>query len=73
MTTMTFLSASISIMGTATARDWPTHAHDNQRSSVTDEQLSPPLSLQWTYEPSFPPARGWRRLSGRCLGEGGLF
>jgi outer membrane protein assembly factor BamB len=61
MTTMTFLSASISIMGTATARDWPTHAHDNQRSSVTDEQLSPPLSLQWTYEPSFPPARGWPR------------
>ena len=43
------------------AEDWPTHAHDNQRSSVTDEQLSPPLSLQWTYEPSFPPARGWPR------------
>ena len=43
------------------AEDWPTHAHDNQRSSVTDEQLSPPLSLQWTYEPPFPPARGWPR------------
>ena len=61
MTTMIVLSASIPFMGTATARDWPTHAHDNQRSNVTDEQLPLPLSLQWTYEPSFPPARGWPR------------
>ena len=45
----------------ASAGDWPTHAHDNQRSSVTDEQLVSPLSLQWTYEPSFPPAKGWPR------------
>ena len=44
-----------------TAGDWPTHAHDNQRSSVTDEKLVPPLSLQWIYEPSFPPAKGWPR------------
>ncbi|SVC83208.1 uncharacterized protein METZ01_LOCUS336062, partial [marine metagenome] len=44
-----------------TAEDWPTHAHDNRRSSVTDEQLSPALSLQWTYQRSFPPAKGWPR------------
>jgi len=60
LATAAFLSPSIGVW-TATAGDWPTHAHDNQRSSVTDEQLSPPLSLQWIYKPSFPPAKGWPR------------
>ena len=58
---MVILWSCIVTLIRAPAKDWPTHAHDNQRSSVTGEQLSPPLSLQWTYEPSFPPARGWPR------------
>lgn len=44
-----------------TAEDWLTHAHDNRRSSKTNEQLPPPLSLQWTDEPSFPSVNGWPR------------
>ncbi|MCP4814563.1 MAG: PQQ-binding-like beta-propeller repeat protein, partial [Planctomycetaceae bacterium] len=41
------------------AGDWPTYAHDNQRTGITTENLSPPLALQWVFEPAFPPAQGW--------------
>ncbi len=41
------------------AEDWPTYAHDNQRTGVTAEELSPPLGLAWIFEPAFPPAEGW--------------
>ncbi len=41
------------------ATDWPTFAHDNQRTSVTDESLVPPLNLQWIYEAPARPAAGW--------------
>jgi len=43
----------------ARAEDWPTYAHDNQRTGITSEKLSGPLSLAWTFEPAFPPAEGW--------------
>ncbi len=39
--------------------DWPTFAHDSQRSYVTDEALKPPLHLQWVYDAPAPPAAGW--------------
>ncbi|HUT32471.1 MAG TPA: PQQ-binding-like beta-propeller repeat protein [Planctomycetota bacterium] len=43
----------------ALAEDWPTVAHDNQRTGRTAERLAPPLSVRWVFEPPFPPAKGW--------------
>jgi len=43
----------------ARAEDWPTVLHDNQRTGVTAERLSPPLALRWVFESPFPPAKGW--------------
>ena len=45
----------------ASADDWPTWAHDVKRSGVTDERLSPPLSLRWIFRSPAPPAEGWAR------------
>jgi hypothetical protein len=61
--------------------DWPTYLHDPARSGVTDEGLSLPLTLEWTFEPAAPPAAGWgpaeqdvadcvvHPLGDRCGGE----
>jgi len=47
------------ISSLALAEDWPTYAHDNQRTGVTTEKLVPPLSMSWVFEPAFKPAEGW--------------
>ena len=39
--------------------DWPTDRHDNARSAVTSEKLSPPLHPQWTYRMLNPPRPSW--------------
>ncbi|MEE8450810.1 MAG: PQQ-binding-like beta-propeller repeat protein, partial [Thermoguttaceae bacterium] len=41
--------------------DWPTYRHDNRRTGVTAEQLSPPLSASWIFRSPSPPASGWAR------------
>ncbi len=56
---LVLLSAILFICQSATAEDWPTYAHDNQRSGVTSDQLSLPLHLKWTFESAAPPAKGW--------------
>jgi outer membrane protein assembly factor BamB len=38
---------------------WPTYMHDNTRSGQTREQLSLPLSRQWTYQSRYPPVPAW--------------
>ncbi len=43
----------------AVGEDWPTYAHDNQRTGVTNEDVVPPLGLAWVFEPAFEPAEGW--------------
>lgn len=43
----------------AQASDWPTFAHDNRRSFVTDDAVDTPLHLQWFYESPSLPAAGW--------------
>lgn len=43
----------------AFAEDWPTFAHNNQRTSVTSERLPTPLHLQWEFRSPAPPAPGW--------------
>jgi len=54
-----FLALSIIACDRCTAADWPTYGHDNQRSGITTEELSPPLNQAWVFEPAFQPARGW--------------
>ena len=39
--------------------DWPTYAHDNQRSGISREDLAPPLSEIWTFASLHPPAHAW--------------
>jgi outer membrane protein assembly factor BamB len=57
----TAIIVAISFLGPALAQaeDWPTYAHDNQRTGVTAEGLSLPLGLMWVFEPAFLPAEGW--------------
>ncbi|MBC8453754.1 PQQ-binding-like beta-propeller repeat protein, partial [PVC group bacterium] len=43
----------------ALAGDWPTYAKDAQRSGVTTEELSFPLTRIWTYEPARKPQPAW--------------
>ena len=49
------------VAGSSSAADWPTWRHDNRRSGITSERLSPPLSLNWEFRSPFPPAKGWAR------------
>ena len=41
------------------AADWPSFAHDNQRTRVSAEQLAPPLQLRWVFRAAAAPAKGW--------------
>jgi outer membrane protein assembly factor BamB len=56
-----FAAVSVSAVD---AEDWPTYAHDNQRTGVTSERLAPPLSLRWVFKSPFPPASGWALPAG---------
>ncbi|MCH2061519.1 MAG: PQQ-like beta-propeller repeat protein [Verrucomicrobiales bacterium] len=41
--------------------DWPTHGHDNRRSSTTAEQLNTSsLSLSWSWKSPTPPSPAWK-------------
>lgn len=42
---------------------WTTYRHDIARSGVTDERLSPPLSLQWVFKPNHAPKPAWYKPS----------
>ena len=57
--TSIFLALGTLVCDRCTGADWPTYAHDNQRSGITTEELSPPLNQAWVFEPAFQPARGW--------------
>jgi len=52
------------VVSQVSADNWPTYAHDNQRSGVTPERLAPPLALQWVFSSPFPPAPGWALPAG---------
>ncbi len=41
------------------ADNWPTYQHDNQRTGVTAEAITPPLNVQWRHTPPAAPAKGW--------------
>jgi len=44
---------------TAIAADWPTYRHDYQRSGISPETLSFPLSSKWVHRPVQAPAPAW--------------
>ena len=43
----------------AGADDWPTYRYDNARSGAGTETVSPPLYLQWVFEPGHTPQPAW--------------
>ena len=43
----------------ALAGDWPTYAKDMHRGNVTDETLTFPLRLAWSYHCAQPPRPAW--------------
>jgi len=53
------LLACLPVSRSALAADWPTFAHDNQRTSVTAEDVTLPLQPQWVFHSPAPPAAGW--------------
>ena len=53
------LGASITMIRTLAAADWPTYCHDLARSGVTDETLSARLHPQWVYKAPHAPIPAW--------------
>ena len=43
------------------AGDWPTYRHDNARSGITAERVSPPLSACWVFRARHAPEPAWGR------------
>lgn len=43
----------------ARAADWPTYRHDYQRSGISPEALTFPLSPTWVHQPAQAPAPAW--------------
>ena len=39
--------------------DWPTYRHDVERSGISSERMSAPLSEDWVFTPANPPAHAW--------------
>ena len=40
-------------------KGWMTYRNDNHLSAVTDETITPPLSLSWVYKPAHAPVPAW--------------
>ena len=43
----------------AGAEGWPTYRHDQARSGVTSESLTPPLTQAWVFASKYPPQPAW--------------
>jgi outer membrane protein assembly factor BamB len=43
----------------ARAKDWPTYRHDIARTAATREKISPPLFLNWKFQPAHTPKPAW--------------
>ncbi len=52
------------------ADDWPTFRGDNQRSAVSPESITFPLSPKWVHVPAAPPHRAWPDPKHRNLSAG---
>jgi len=53
------LCAAVIVPPIAAAGDWPTHMHDNHRSSATGDQLELPLLQMWVYSTTRSPRPAW--------------
>jgi outer membrane protein assembly factor BamB len=53
------LAIALIASNVASAEDWPTYQHDNQRSGATSENLDLPLSELWRYTPKHAPRPAW--------------
>ena len=53
------LTIGLALSSSAFADDWPTFMHDNARSGVTAERLTPPLAEQWVYRAAQRPQPAW--------------
>ena len=58
-TGMVLAIAAAVLCDVAVAQDWMTYRHDNARSGMTAERVSPPLSLSWMFRPTHPPQPAW--------------
>ncbi len=52
----------------AHAEDWPTYRFDSARSGVTTEQVKPPLTQCWVYQPRHAPKPAWGEPNPRPVG-----
>jgi len=50
------------------AEDWPTYRFDSARSGITTEQVKPPLTLCWVYQPRHAPKPAWGEPNPRPVG-----
>jgi len=64
------LAALLVVAASAAARagDWPTYRYDTARSGVTAEQVKPPLSQCWVFQPRHAPEPAWGEPNPRPVG-----
>ncbi|MDP6542772.1 MAG: PQQ-binding-like beta-propeller repeat protein [Phycisphaerae bacterium] len=43
----------------AMSDDWPTYRRDNQRTAISGETLTAPLSVEWVFSPRHAPSHAW--------------
>ncbi len=57
--TVRIILCTIFLSSIVAAGDWSIFGHDNCRSNATDEQLTLPLKLAWTFESAHAPQPAW--------------
>jgi len=53
---------------TSLAADWPTYRYDSARSGITAEQIKPPLTKSWVFQPRHAPQPAWGEPNPRPVG-----
>jgi len=64
LTAMVVVAASAA----SPAGDWSTYRHDNARSGVTAESVTPPLAQCWVFQPRHAPEPAWGEPNPRPVG-----
>ena len=50
---------TLSILSATDAKDWPSYLGGNSRDGYSQQELSPALHLQWTYQAPAKPTKAW--------------
>ncbi|MBI1313181.1 PQQ-binding-like beta-propeller repeat protein [bacterium] len=61
------LTGTALLSRTASAEDWPTYRHGNDRSGATAENFNGAKALQWRFVAPNPPHRAWASEEGRTI------